>query len=78
MAVKKVSKKVVKKTAKKPTKLRLLLAERKWTTKMLATRVKNISVRTIQAIAAGTRKPSIEVAQRIAKALRSSVDEIFG
>lgn len=61
----------------KKTILRLNLDAQKMTAVQLAAKVKGISVRTIQAIAQGTRKPSIDTARKIAKALRKKVDVIF-
>lgn len=61
----------------KKTKLRLHLDARNMSAVQLSKKMKDVSARTIQAIAQGTREPSIETARKIAKALRTSVDVIF-
>lgn len=61
----------------KKTKLRILLESRELSASEFAEGVKGVSKRTIQAIAQGVRKPSIDTARIIAKALKVKVDEIF-
>lgn len=43
----------------------------------LSKKIKSVNMRAVQAIAQGVRKPSVEVAQEIAKALRVKLDDIL-
>lgn len=61
----------------KKTLLKKMLIERDMTAVDLAKRIGSISIRTIQAIAQGKRKPSMDTAKKIAKALRQKVDILF-
>lgn len=61
----------------KKTLLRQILIRRGMTCVDLAKKIGNISPRTIQALAQGKRKPSIDTAKRIAKTLREKVEILF-
>lgn len=60
----------------KKTKLRLHLDAKGMTAAQLAAKIKS-SPRNVQAIAQGVRKPSIEIAQKIAKVMGSKIDVLF-
>jgi transcriptional regulator with XRE-family HTH domain len=58
------------------TKLRLHLDAKKMSAQALAEKM-GVSPRAIQSIAQGVREPSIEMARKIAKTLKTKLDIIF-
>lgn len=61
----------------KKTKLRTILDKRGVSALALSRIMKDVSARNVQAIAQGVRSPSLEVARKIARALKVKLDEIL-